>query len=149
MALPLRGLEREWLVPDDLFAIQGNDERGAWYRRFAVEIDRNTEPVERRKLGQNSFGQKVAGYRLVLREQTYRSHFGISGLSVLIVTTNGGHARNLLECINRSASECANRFYVNTLGDFGPNWRVPKGIYYQLVDEPWRTVAGDKRIDRP
>lgn len=149
MALPLRGLDRDWLLPDDLFGIQGRDERGTWYRRFAVEIDRNTESIERRNLSQSAFGQKIAGYSQVLSERAYRAHFGISGLSVLIVTTNAGHARNLLDCIDRHAGEFASRFHVKTFSDFGPNWRVPRQVQYELVDEPWMTIAGDKRIDRP
>src|SRR6266567_2907706 len=47
------------LIPDDLFGLQYPDKS---YRFFAVEIDRNTESIERRNLTQNTFGKKIDYY---------------------------------------------------------------------------------------
>src|SRR3546814_19257908 len=61
---------------------------GAGFRFFAVEIDRNTESIERKNLKQNAFGVKITAYLDVLRRQSYRSHWGIPKLPILTVTTN-------------------------------------------------------------
>ena len=63
MALPLRGGDGATLIPDDLF---GFEYPGTGFRFFAVEIDRNTESIERTNLACNSIGKKVAGYLEIL-----------------------------------------------------------------------------------
>ncbi|HEX5182044.1 MAG TPA: hypothetical protein VFW19_02715 [Allosphingosinicella sp.] len=135
------------LVPDDLFGISGVDDQGDWYRFFAIEIDRNTESIERRNLHQTSFGQKVAAYREVLRDRLYRSAWGIPNLSVLTVTTNATHAANLLAYVARD-SEYQERFAFAVAPAFGSHWRVPREVLAHLVEEPWQTAVGPKFIDR-
>ncbi|OYV40956.1 MAG: hypothetical protein B7Z80_03205 [Rhodospirillales bacterium 20-64-7] len=59
MELPLsQFVPQKSLVPDDVFGI----DYGGSYRFFAVEIDRNTESIERRKIDQNTFGKKLTCY---------------------------------------------------------------------------------------
>lgn len=94
MAIPMAGIDRTTLIPDDLFRIEYP---GEGFRFFAVEIDRNTESIERRSLHQTSFGRKIEGYQHVLHNQRYRSWWGLPNLSILTVTTNATHSRNIVD----------------------------------------------------
>ena len=145
MAIPLvdvRGASA--LVSDDLF---GLEYPGVGFRFFAVEIDRNTESIERRNLDQAAFARKVAGYLAVLRNQTYRAHWGLPNLTVLTVTTNATHARNMLDFIwKQREPRYADRFAVACEPSFGANWRVPREVLFSLLDQPWSTASGTKYI---
>jgi hypothetical protein len=136
------------LIPDDLFGIEYPD---VGFRFFAVEIDRNTESIERKNMDQNAFGRKVAGYLTVLRDRLYQSHWGLPNLSVLTVTTNATHARNILDYIDRQQAETRfkERFAFNFEPSFGANWRVPKTALTNLLNELWTTVSGTKDISSP
>jgi hypothetical protein len=147
MALQLPGAGGHQLVPDDLFGIEYP---GVGFRFFAVEIDRNTESIERRNLDSNTFGRKIAGYLTVLGQRLYQAHWGLPNLTVLTVTTNATHARNILDYIERlKEPRYADRFGFAYDPSFGANWRVPKVLLSHLLDEPWVTVSGTKDIDTP
>lgn len=134
------------LVPDDLF---GLEYPGSGFRFFAVEIDRNTESIERRSLGQNAFGRKVASYLQLLRNQSYRGWWGIPNLHILTVTTNLTHARNIIDHIQKQSDPAyAGRFAFAWEPAFGANWRVPRGVL-GLLNGPWITAGADKDISRP
>lgn len=146
MALPMSG-DRNALVPDDLFGIEYPD---VGFRFFAVEIDRNTESIERVKLDHNSFGRKIAAYLEVLRTKRCRSWWGIPNLSILTVTTNTTHAANILDFIRRhDARDFQDRFLFAVETRFGANWRVPKELLTHLLEHPWLTVSGEKLISKP
>jgi hypothetical protein len=145
MALPLPG--GHMLVPDDLFGIEYP---ATGFRFFAVEIDRNTESIERRNLDSNTFGRKIASYLTVLKGRLFHSHWGLPNLSVLTVTTNATHARNILEYVSRqNEPKYGERFTFAAEPSFSANWRVPKKVLSNLLDEPWITVSGTKDISRP
>ncbi|MDB5441517.1 MAG: hypothetical protein JWM33_3944, partial [Caulobacteraceae bacterium] len=147
IAIPLSGLgEQKSLVPDDLFGIEYPS---TGFRFFVVEIDRNTECIESRRIDQNSFGRKIAGYLDILRTQSFRSYWGIPNLHVLTITTNATHAANILTSIRRQAeANCANRFAVSYVPSFGSNWRVPRAVLIHLLEEPWPTTVGQKHLNR-
>lgn len=147
MAIPLLGIgNRSSLMPDDLF---GLEYPGPGFRFFAVEIDRNTESIERRSLDQNAFGRKVAGYLQILRNQAYRDWWGIPNLHILTVTTNATHARNIIDFVQRQADPAfAERFAFASEPGFGANWRVPRSVL-SLLDNPWITASAEKDISRP
>jgi hypothetical protein len=147
MAVKLPGLGNHLLVPDDLFGIE-YPAKG--FRFFAVEIDRNTESIERKNMDSNTFGRKITSYIAILRGQLFRDWWGIPNLSVLTVTTNATHARNILDFIDRqNEPKYADRFAFQAEPTFGTNWRVPKTVLYQLLGEPWVTVTGTKDISAP
>ncbi len=149
MSVPLRGLDRKTLTPDDLFGLAYPSEGGREKFRFmAVEIDRNTESIERKNLAQTSYGSKVGGYVQVIETKRYQSWWGIPNLSVLTVTTNGTHASNLIEYVGKHG-DFLDAFAFATAPAFGANWRVPKQLLIELFEEPWITPVGTKRIDRP
>lgn len=134
------------LIPDDLFGIEYP---GVGFRFFAVEIDRNTESIERKNLDSNTFGRKIAGYLSVLDRRLYSQHWGLPNLSVLTVTTNATHARNILDFIERQEqTKYTERFAFAVEPSFAANWRVPKALL-NLLNEPWTTVSGTKDIGQP
>jgi hypothetical protein len=148
MALPLtRQGDQKAVLPDDLFALHYP---GAGYRFFAVEIDRNTESIERRTAGQNSFGRKITGYMEVLKHRTHTKHWGVPNLTILTVTTNARHAANIIDFIKRqNEPDLSGSFAFAVAPDFGANWRVPSTVLFHLLDEPWTTLNGPKDISRP
>jgi hypothetical protein len=126
MAIPITGIGQRVLIPDDLF---GLEYPGVGFRFFAVEIDRNTESIERKNMAQSAFGAKIAGYLDILRRQTYRAHWGIPNLHVLTVTTNGVHARNIRSYIEKHVDRTyVSRFAFAYESSFGANWLVPKTL---------------------
>jgi hypothetical protein len=123
LALPIVNGSIGQIIPDLLYGIEYP---GSGFRFFAVEIDRNTESIERRNLHQGAFARKVAGYVAALREQTYRSWWGIPNLHILTITTNATHARKLIEYIQNHVPENMQpRFAVKADATFGIDWRVP------------------------
>lgn len=148
LAIPVWGHgAKKVLIPDDLF---GLEYPGAGFRFFAVEIDRNTESIERRSFDQNAFAKKVVGYFNILRSQTYRTWWGLPNLHVLTVTTNATHAANIVAFIGRqNEPDYAGRFGLACETSFGANWRVPRGLLCNLLHEPWIAAAGLKDISRP
>lgn len=149
LAIPTPGRgDRKAIVPDDLFGLRYGDEG---YRFFAVEIDRNTESIERRDPGQNSFGQKLTGYAEILSTRAFASHFGLPNLHVLTVTTNAVHAANIIDYIRRRIdnAQVAERFAFTTEPSFGANWRVPRTLLSHLIGEPWLTISEPRNIATP
>lgn len=132
MAIPI-GSGR--LVPDRLFGI----DLGGKYRFFAVEIDRNTESLERRSLAQNSFAQKIAGYAEIIRSRLYKSHWDLPHLNVMFVTTNATHMANMMEHVRDHP--LAKHFLFNVKPEFGVNWRVPP-VFQDLYAKPWARADG-------
>jgi hypothetical protein len=129
------------LIPDDLFGIEYP---GKSYRFFAVEIDRNTESIERTKLDQNAFGTKLRGYLEIAGNKTYRSHWGIPNLLVLTVTTNVTHMHNILGYLKKLTEhdpKAAERFLFKAKPEFGSNWRVPE-VMTDILTEPWLRADG-------
>ncbi|GAA0298189.1 hypothetical protein GCM10009087_05000 [Sphingomonas oligophenolica] len=140
LAISLIGAEQKVLIPDDLFGIEYP---GIGFRFFALEIDRNTESIERRNLRQSAFGAKVAGYLDILRNQTYRSHWGVPNLHILTVTTNRTHERNIIDYIkNRADPKYVGRFAVASESSFGATWRVPNMVLTKLWSEPLIATNG-------
>ncbi len=138
LAIPVDA--RAALVPDVLFGLHYP---GIGYRFFAVEIDRNTESIERTNLGQSSFGRKVLGYRAILAARTYRSWWGLPNLHILTVTTNATHVRNLLDHIRHHVDPPhRERFAVTAEPMFGAHWRVPREVLAHLLEGVWQTPLG-------
>jgi hypothetical protein len=146
MAIRLPGIGERALMPDDLFGLEYPD-RG--FRFFAVEIDRNTESIERKASRYNTWGKKVAAYADLLQHRLYREWWGLPNLSVLTVTTNATHARNILHYIEKQRTPFANRFAFHIEANFGANWRVPKAVLSKVLDESWLTTTGFRNISKP
>jgi len=142
--LPLALGNGNTLIPDDLFGIEYPE----GFRFFAVEIDRNTESIERKNLGYNTFGKKVENYFQALEDKRFKE-WGIPNLSVLVVTTNATHALNMLGYIERQdRPRYKDRFAFQVEPCFGALWRVPKTLLAQLTEQPWQTASGTKDITK-
>lgn len=137
LALPIGNAT---LIPDDLFGIRYSDDT---FRFFAVEVDRNTEAIERKTLGQTAYGRKLELYLRALREKSYRSFWGIPTLMVLTVTTNTTHAANMMDHLHMlDPSKLSQRFLFKARPEFSANWRVP-GVMLDLFGEPWSRSGDD------
>ena len=138
MELPLsQFVPQKSLVPDDLFGI----DYGGSYRFFAVEIDRNTESIERRKIDQNTFGKKLACYIDAMKHRTFKDVWGIPNMMVLTITTNATHMNNMMAYLEKLDPTLSARFLFKALPTFGSNWRVPKTVYTDILG-PWDRADG-------
>jgi len=137
------------LVPDDLFGLAYRGSKPS-FRFFAVEIDRNTESIERKNPGQSSFGAKLRAYLEAMKSQSYRLRWGVPNLLVLTITTNVSHLDNLCRSLNAlSGPELLGRFLFAALPEFGANWRVPR-VKRELLALPWVRADGSHlAIDKP
>lgn len=143
LSLPV-GEREQTLIPDDLFGIEYP---GVGFRFFALEVDRNTESIERSVSNQTSIGKKVADYMQALCDRRYREHWGIPNLTILAVTTNSVHARNILAYwATQAEGQFAERFLVTVQQDFSSNWRVPQNILSQVLTAEWSMVTGTRSI---
>lgn len=134
------------IIPDALFGIQYKD---GSYRFFAVEVDRSTESIERADLSKNTFGKKLEAYLALLSARTYKDHWGVPNLMVLIVTTNETHKRNLIAHLDKlTDSKLKERFLFKTKQEFGINWEIPP-IMTDLLIEPWSRIGEPFDISRP
>ncbi|MBR7518124.1 hypothetical protein KC217_20865, partial [Mycobacterium tuberculosis] len=76
------------VIPDGLCGI-AHAKRGVSF--YAIEADRNNEPIETSKLSRSSVARHIWGYRYVLRNELYKSHYGLPNLQVLTITTSEMH----------------------------------------------------------
>jgi hypothetical protein len=135
------------IIPDLLF---GLEYPGSGYRFFAVEIDRNSESIERKNLRQSAFARKIEGYATALATQSYRTWWGLPNLHVLTVTTNATHARKLLEHLRNFVPEkMQHHFAVKADTSFGADWRIPDAPLTHLLNDPWAAANGARVLAHP
>ena len=105
---------------------------------FAVEIDRNTESIERKRIDQSAFSRKFAGYAQILSDATFRRVWGIPNLLVIIVTTNATHMSNLIDYARQIGTD-ADKFLFQSKPEFGLNWKIPPVMDEILLGDWART----------
>ena len=132
------------IVPDDLFGI----DYGGRYRFFAVEIDRNTESIERKNLDQNAFGKKLHLYADIIDRGVFRGAWGIPNMLILTVTTNATHMANMLAYMRNEAIAHQEKFLFKAKPEFGVNWTVP-GVMNDLLIASWARVGAPIGIGQP
>ena len=135
------------LTPDDLFGLKYADGRTRW---FAVEVDRNTESLDR-------LAKKLSDYNQMLRDKAFHTRWGIKNLNVLILTTNKRHMQNIMALVPANVDkQYHNRFkfayepIFGTRGDAEEEsyWRVPKYLLTWLYETEWLTTEGEVYINR-
>ena len=138
------------LVPDAIFGIEYSFGDRKTYRFFALEADRNTEPVVRSNLLQTSYLRKLLQYREVATQRTYLTRFGLPNLLVLTVTTNEQHLRNIMELAGTLAGGgISSSFLFKTMPSLHSLERSPAPTP-EILTVPWQRVGhADFRIDRP
>ena len=138
------------IVPDGLFGLEYARDGLKAYRFFALETDRNTQPVARSDLHQSSYLRKILAYRQISTQDTHKSHLGLPNLFVLTVTTNESHMANIMSLVKELAHEGKSKLFLfktmSTVGDF-KKAPVPSA---QMLTDVWQRVGHDAfRIDRP
>ena len=111
------------IIPDDAFALRLPEGKK---RFFLLEVDRNTESIERKSGGYNTWSKKAADYDRLFSGELKRA-WGIPRATVLVVTTNERHLENIKTYVKQN-SRYADRWQYALADTFGPNWRVPKDL---------------------
>lgn len=136
------------LVPDAVFGIEYSREGQRTYRFFALEADRNSEPVLRGNLHQTSYLRKILQYRDITARGIYRAHWGLPNLLVLNVTTNERHMRNIMQLVDEMTGGSGNTFLLfKTMPSLASLEKAPLPTPHMLM-EPWQRVKHEPfRID--
>lgn len=129
------------LVPDAIFGIEYENAGKRSFRFFALEADRNTEPVVRRDNGQSSYGRKIAQYQDVIRRGLFRDRWGLPNLLVLTVTVSEHHTLALLKAVQAiGADEVADHFLFRSIGQGQLSENMAKPLT-NLLTTPWRRAG--------
>ena len=120
-----------YLVPDGLFGIEYGSGGTKSYRFFALEADRGTMPVVRSNPNQTSYLKKVAAYREVIAHRVQKTHWGISNLLVLTLTTGEARKAEMLKRLEGQAETSAAFLFKSVRSD------TPRQPMAQLLIEPW------------
>ena len=71
-------------------------------------------------------------------------------MTVLTITTNATHAENLLDHVKKHVEPRYQPFFAfQHETSFGTHWRVPKYLLFDLLNKPWITATGAKKIGAP
>ena len=138
------------LVPDGLFGLEYTGNGSKAYRFFALEVDRNTQPVARSDLRQTSYLRKILAYRQVSTQDIHKSHLGLPNLLVLTVTTNEAHMAHIMSLVRELADEGKSRLFLfKTMSSVGDFKKAPEPSAAILTD-PWQRVGYEAfRIEKP
>lgn len=132
------------LIPDQLFALEYNDNGEKKYRSFLVECDRGTEPVTASSSTRKSYARSLGQYRQFIGKSEYKTHYGLnSGMMVLNVMNKTSRKRSYLDLIQTSC----NYMLFQTIDHFGEFFTVPD-LLPDLFNSAWeRSGAPAFRID--
>lgn len=122
------------VIPDGLFGLEYQTDRGNAYRFFALEVDRGTMPISRTDGTKTSYLAKLAGYREIVARRLHKQHWGISSLLVLTVTTNSGRLAGMLRSYREQ--EPSPLFLFKAVEP--KTLAVPRS---ELLSEPWQRAG--------
>lgn len=126
------------LIPDAVFGIEYKD---VGYRFFALEADRNHEPVFRNNLEQTSYLRKFLQYQAIFKDAAYKTTWGVPNLLVLNVTINAEHCRNIIRLFSElTEGKGAGYFLFKTTPSLGSYERAPKPDADMLAG-PWERLG--------
>jgi hypothetical protein len=138
------------LVPDALFGLEYRTRSGKQYRFFALEADRNTQPIVRRNLRQSSYLRKILQYREIVTQSIYRTQWGLPNLVVLNVTTSDRHRKNIMRLVQEvTEGNGSNVLLFKTMPSLTSLEKAPLPTP-ELLTGPWHRVGHPEfPIDRP
>jgi hypothetical protein len=138
------------LIPDALFGIEYSSDGKKSYRFFAVEADRNSEPIFRGNLHQSSYLRKILQYQGIAARKAYQSHFGLPNLLVLNVTTNEQHMRNIVQFVSEiTEGKGSAHLLFKTMPTLASLEKAPPPTPH-ILTIPWQRAGHpDFRIDQP
>ena len=136
------------VVPDGLFGLEYIRDGSKTYRFFALEADRNTQPVTRSDLRQTSYLRKIVAYRQLSAQSIFKSHLGVPNLFVLTVTTNEAHMEHIMSLVKELAHEGKSKLFLfKTMSSVGDFRKAPEPTAHLLTD-PWQRAGYEAfRID--
>jgi hypothetical protein len=150
---PRAGTMEQWdkpLVPDALFGLEYSTDGRRTYRFFALEADRNTEPVVRGNLHQTSYLRKILQYREIAARRTYLAHLGVPNLFVLNVTTNEQHMNNIMRFVTDATEGNGSSYLLfKTMPSLASLEKAPPPTPCLLTEAWYRAGHPDLPIDRP
>lgn len=121
-------------------------------RACLIEVDRYSESMDPRGVptkGTTYFGHKLDAIDDLIASGNITRWLGVSKPYVLIVTTTGTRANQIIKRVERLKS--AQCFYVTVVTEFADEpendlfWRVPDHVL-PLLDQPWLTVNGARLL---
>jgi len=138
------------LLPDALFGLEYSANGKKQYRFFALEADRNTQPIVRRNLHQSSYLRKILQYREIAARSVHKTLWGLPNLLVLTVTTSDRHRENIMGLVDElTAGKGSTSLLFKTLPSLASPERVPVPIP-EFLTGPWhRAGQPDFFINRP
>lgn len=126
------------LIPNAVFGIEYRLSKS--FRFFALEADRNNEPVLRNNLSQTSYLRKILQYREIAKG-AYKSHWGLPNLLVLNVTTSQRHMTNIIKLVNDlTGSKGASYLLFKTMPSLASLERAPLPDALMLTN-PWERAG--------
>jgi hypothetical protein len=138
------------LIPDGLCGIFHRDQGVSFY---AIEADRNNEPIETSKLTRSSYARHIQGYRYVLRNELYKTHYGVPNMQVLTVTVSETHMHNIIAHVKKVTADRANRlsgghpFLFKAVPSLGRRINKPE-VSGHVLTAPYLRVGDEEvRID--
>jgi hypothetical protein len=138
------------LAPDAIFGIEYRRNGQASYRFFALEADRNTEPVFRSTLEQTSYLRKILQYRELAAQSLYATRWGLPNLLVLNVTTNEQHMANIVSTVQEVTGQRGSTFLLfMTMPSLSSLERAPPPTPYMLTAAWHRAGHTDFYINHP
>ncbi len=138
------------LLPDALFGLEYTARGTKQYRFFALEADRNTEPIVRSNLRQSSYLRKILQYREIVARSVYKTLWGLPNLLVLNVTINDRHRRNIMRLVDELTKGKGSTFLLfGTMPSLASLAQSPRPIQNILTRAWHRTGHPDFFIDRP
>lgn len=131
------------LIPDALFGIEYTTNRQKSYRFFALEADRDSEPVVRANLHQTSYLRKILQYREIAARTVYKTHWGLPNLFVLTVTTNEKHMKSMIRLVDELTNgKGSTSLLFKTMPSLASLEKSPLPTPYMLT-EPWCRAGYD------
>lgn len=135
------------LMPDAVFGIEI---AGAGARFFALECDRDHEPLVRSNLEQTSYLRKILQYEQAIKDKAYKSHWGLPNLLALNLTTNEFHQNKILELVRElTAGKGASYLLFNTMPSLG-DFARPEPPTGRLFTQAWQRAGHpDFHLNQP
>ncbi len=138
------------LVPDAIFGIEYTTNGRKSYRFFALEADRNSEPVVRSTLDQTSYLRKLLQYREMAGRSLYQTCWGLPNFLVLNVTTNPQHMLNIISTVKEVTSGRGSTFLLfMTMPSLSSLERAPPATPHMLTAAWQRAGHSDFYINHP
>lgn len=129
------------LIPDAVFGIEYNRDGQKSYRFFALEADRNTEPLVRGDFRQSSYLRKLLQYQAIVSQASYRLRWGLPNLFLLTVTTSDRHLQNLLRVVHDAIQTAgAAHLLFKAIPCLAAFESVPAPLQ-DLYTSPWRRIG--------